>query len=84
MSDVTCAAGVERLMDYLEDVLPTDVRAALEAHVARCPRCTAFIASYVETPRILRQATAVALPAEQQQALRDFLRAYRHGAGTDI
>lgn len=81
MSDVTCAVGVERLMDYLEGVLPADVRAALEAHVARCPRCVAFIASYVETPRILRQATAVALPAEQQQALRVFLRAYRHAAG---
>jgi anti-sigma factor RsiW len=77
MSDVTCAAGVERLMDYLEGVLPTDVRAALEAHVARCPRCTAFITSYAETPRILQQATAVALPVEQQHALRLFLRASR-------
>lgn len=77
MNDVTCAAGVERLMDYLEGALPADVRAALEAHVAGCLRCAAFIASYRETPRILRQATSATLPAEQQDSLRTFLRAQR-------
>ena len=28
MTDVACASGVELLMDYLEGVLPPDVRAA--------------------------------------------------------
>jgi len=77
MTEIVCASGVELLMDYLEDALPTDLSAALEAHVARCPRCTAFIASYRETPRILREATAAALPAELQVSLRAFLRAQR-------
>lgn len=79
MKDVTCRSGVELLMEYLEGVLPADVQAALEAHVAGCPRCAAFVASYRETPRILREATGAALPADIEASLRAFLRA-RTGA----
>ena len=64
-------------MDYLEGVLAPDARQAIEAHVAGCPRCVAFIASYQETPRILRDATDLTLPVERQIALRAFLRARR-------
>lgn len=77
MNEIVCATGVELLMDYLEGVLSVEVRAALDAHVAGCPRCVAFIASYLETPRILREATATALPADLQVSLRAFLRAQR-------
>jgi anti-sigma factor RsiW len=74
MNEMTCASGVERLMEYLENVLPADVRSAIDAHVAGCPRCVAFIASYRETPRILREATATVLSVERQRSLRAFLR----------
>jgi anti-sigma factor RsiW len=74
MSPVVCASGVELLMDYLEGVLPADVSAALEAHVAGCARCAAFVASYQATPRILRQATTTALPADIEASLQAFLR----------
>lgn len=77
MKEIACASGVELLMDYLEGVLPADLRAAVDAHVAGCPRCVAFIASYRETPRILREATAIALPADLQASLQAFLRAQR-------
>lgn len=77
MTNVVCASGVERLMDYLEGALPAGLNAALEAHVAGCPRCTAFVAGYRETPRILREATLATLPAELEQSLRAFLRARR-------
>ena len=79
MKNVACASGVELLMDYLEGVLPADVRAAVDAHVSGCPRCVAFIASYRETPRILREATAASLPADLEASLRQFLRAQRGG-----
>ncbi len=75
--EVVCASGVELLMDYLEDALPADVRAELEAHVAGCLRCAAFVASYRETPAILRRATLAALPAELEESLRAFLRRRR-------
>ena len=80
MKNVACASGVELLMDYLEGVLPADVRAAVDAHVSGCPRCVAFIASYRETPRILREATAASLPADLEASLRDFLRAQRRSS----
>jgi len=77
MNAVACASGVELLMDYLEGVLPTEVIADLEAHVARCARCISFVRSYQETPRILRDATAVALPSDLEESIRAFLRQLR-------
>jgi anti-sigma factor RsiW len=72
----TCASGVELLMDYLEGVLPAEVNAALEQHVSGCERCTAFVASYQVTPRILRDATTAQLPAEIETSLQAFLRTH--------
>ena len=77
MKEIVCASGVELLMDYLEGVLSADLRSAVDAHVAGCPRCVAFLASYRETPRLLREATATRLPADLQASLRAFLRAQR-------
>lgn len=79
MTPVTCSSGVELLMDYLEGVLPANVVADLEAHVLGCPRCQAFVASYRETPRILREATAATMPEDLRQSLDEFLRALRGG-----
>ena len=75
MTPVACASGVELLMDFIEGVLPPEVSAALEAHVAGCARCAAFVASYLATPRILRDATTVTLPADIEASLKAFLRA---------
>ena len=75
MTPVACASGVELLMDFIEGVLPSEVSAALEAHVAGCARCAAFVASYQATPRILRDATIVTLPADIEASLKAFLRA---------
>jgi anti-sigma factor RsiW len=72
-----CAPGVDLLMEYFEGTLPAGLRADLEAHVAGCPRCTAFIHSYRETPRILRQATLAALPSDLEESLLAFLRRRR-------
>jgi anti-sigma factor RsiW len=77
MTDVSCASGVALLMDYLEGVLPDDVRTALEAHVSGCPRCVAFVASYRKTPQLLRAATDSALPTDVRHSLRSFLRSQR-------
>jgi anti-sigma factor RsiW len=74
MTEVACMSGVELLMDYLEGVLPPEVTAALDEHVARCSRCVAFVDSYRKTPRILRDATAAPLPEHVEASLRAFLR----------
>jgi anti-sigma factor RsiW len=75
MNAIVCASGVELLMDYLEGVLPPEVRAALDEHVAGCARCAAFVASYCETPRVLRESTATPLPVDVEASLKAFLRA---------
>ena len=79
MNEIVCASGVELLMEYLDGVVPPELRAALDEHVAGCPRCTAFVSSYLATPRIMREATAAALPADLEESLKVFLRA-RTGA----
>ena len=73
MSDVRCVSGVEVLADYLEGVLDPATKAAVERHVAGCPGCQAFLASYREVPRILREATDEALPDELRHSLRKAL-----------
>ena len=79
MNDLVCRNGVEQLMDYLEGVVTPEVRRLLEAHVAGCAKCLAFIASYEATPRIVREATEVEPPAAAVQALLDFLKVRREG-----
>ena len=74
MKSVVCMSGVELLMEYLEGALTPDVRAAIEAHVAGCSRCEAFIASYREMPRIVRDATRMEMPADLEASLLAALR----------
>jgi anti-sigma factor (TIGR02949 family) len=78
MTKIDCKSGVELLMEYLEGELEPDLRAAIDAHIAACPRCVAFIESYREAPRILKDATASEMPAELQESLLAALRAHRN------
>jgi anti-sigma factor RsiW len=77
MKDIVCVSGVELLMEYLEGTLAPDMRAAIEAHVAGCPRCEAFIASYRAMPRIVRDATRIEMPPDLETSLLSALRAAR-------
>ncbi len=72
-----CRDGVEMLLDYLEGTLSPSVRRALEAHVSECSRCVAFVESYRQTPRILREATVAAMPEDLKRSLRAFLASRR-------
>lgn len=77
MTDLTCRDGAELLMDYLEGVVSRDVRTTIDVHLAGCRNCERFVRSYRETPRILRTATAVEMPAGARASLKRFLRARR-------
>jgi anti-sigma factor RsiW len=73
MTTMTCRDGAAILIDYLEGVLPADVRADVDAHVAGCSRCVEFVRAYRETPRILRDSTAFEIPAGFVESLQRFL-----------
>jgi anti-sigma factor RsiW len=74
---VVCATGVELITEYLEDALPAHVRRELDAHLSGCARCTAFVRSFRETPRIVREATLAAPPPGFEASLTAFLRRRR-------
>ena len=75
MSDVTCLETVDGLMDYLDGMLAADRRRAFDEHLAECPRCVEFLASYRDTPRIVRRSSDVALPEDVARRLNAALRA---------
>jgi anti-sigma factor RsiW len=55
---LSCRELIEFLADYLDDALPAAERAAFEAHLAVCPYCVDYLASYRETIHLGRQALA--------------------------
>lgn len=70
---ITCRDEIALLADYLDGVLPPEDLARVEAHLAECPNCEAFLRDYRETPRILREATTVEMPPELEERLRKVL-----------
>ena len=56
--DLTCREMVDFLSDYVEGVLPPEVRAAFEAHLAVCPDCVAYLGGFRETLRLARDCAA--------------------------
>jgi anti-sigma factor RsiW len=46
---VTCAEFIEFLLEYDEGRLPPDVRARFDEHLAICPDCVNYLASYRAT-----------------------------------
>lgn len=74
-AELVCADGVALLAEYLEGALDPRERARIDAHLAGCARCVAYVRSYCETPRIFREATAAREPAGLEQRLLRALRA---------
>jgi anti-sigma factor RsiW len=68
-----CHDLVGLLADFVERNLPPDVHAALERHLAQCPRCVAQLKTYQSTVSLLRTIRDEDLPAELRCTLRSFL-----------
>jgi anti-sigma factor RsiW len=66
----TCGDSADHLMGYLDGVLDEALRHAIDAHLAGCPRCVAFVRSYASVSTILREATRATLPPAGRDALR--------------
>ena len=69
----SCPEVIALLVDYLEGRLPEDVRGDLERHLAGCPACEAYVASYRSTVDLLHSLSEQDLPPELTLRLRAFL-----------
>jgi anti-sigma factor RsiW len=58
MRELTCRELVEFLMAYDDGELDAAERAAFDAHLAECPDCEAYLASYRATVALGRKAFA--------------------------
>ncbi len=69
-----CQDIVEVLDEYLDGALERAEATALEAHLADCRDCMAFLRTYRGTIRTSRQLRENELPAELRERLLAFLR----------
>ena len=69
MADLTCQQLVELVTDYLDGVLPDDVRARFEEHLAVCPGCQTYLDQMRETASLLGGIPVDTLTSEMQETL---------------
>jgi anti-sigma factor RsiW len=70
---MTCREAIDLLGDYLEQSLTAEAVTALEAHLADCAPCRAYLATYAKTRAIGAEAQRVEMPEEMKARLRRFL-----------
>jgi mycothiol system anti-sigma-R factor len=58
------------LSAYLDGALPMEERAAIEAHLVSCPKCTTQLDDYRRIGRVLREEMAERAPAGLQERIR--------------
>jgi anti-sigma factor RsiW len=68
-----CGSVVKLLADYLERQLPPTLRAELEQHLQRCPRCVVQLRTYESTVSLLRSLTDDDLPPELRLTVKSFV-----------
>ncbi len=73
MGNVSCKHFVDQMGDYVEGILPSDQRLAMDAHRIGCPQCRGLLADYERIPGVVRRATDVVMPLDARARLRRFL-----------
>ena len=71
---MTCEELMDVLVDYLAEELVVERRETFELHIAGCPKCGPYVATYTHTIRVSRALPKCdALPASFEARLRKLL-----------
>lgn len=76
VEDVPCQDIVELVTDYLEGALDPVIASAVEAHLAECDGCRAYVEQIRETIDVLGHVPADTLSAQAQAGLIDAFRGF--------
>lgn len=68
-----CRDVGQLLYDYVERLLEPPLQQALEAHLADCPGCLAFLNTYKQTIQLSHELKDADIPAELHQKLQSFI-----------
>jgi len=74
---VTCIDLVELITDYLEGAMAPEVRDHVQAHLAECDGCTAYLEQCRTTIRLTGNLTEDQIAPDAREALRGVFRHWR-------
>ena len=72
---ITCEELVTFLLDYLSQELDAEERREFERHLAVCPSCAAYLATYEQTVHLGRKALCEELESHPPELGRELVRA---------
>jgi len=75
--EMTCKELVELVTDYLEGILPADVRTRFENHLAGCDGCTNYLEQMRQTIRLTGQVREENLTPQQREDLLSLFRDWK-------
>jgi anti-sigma factor RsiW len=76
VDEVVCKELVELVTDYLEAELDDATRDRVEAHLAGCPHCSAYVEQMRVTTRALRETRTAELSGPRKQELIEAFRGW--------
>ena len=79
--ELPCNELVELVTDYLDDALPADRRAQVDAHLATCPGCRSVLAQWREVIRLGGRVAEADVDEVDPSVRRDLLSAFRRCHG---
>jgi anti-sigma factor RsiW len=75
-NEVVCREVLELITGYLDDALPADTRAAVEAHLSTCDGCTTVLAEFRRTIALTGMLTEEQVTPAQRATLLDAFRGW--------
>jgi anti-sigma factor RsiW len=80
MIRLTCREVIARLADYVDAALDMLTHARVAVHLAVCPECRAYLATYERTRALVGQTGRVEMPGEaRHRVTRELVERLRRG-----